>query len=236
MRIVILIVDVDNYISASSWIVCADRNGLLNAHPPKSGDTRSTHKAKFKIIELRYVIGETMVDIRKRVEGDRGWLKKIQTHVPGFSGYRKREDIRDADNILRKQLANKILDIRKNLEGCRTVLTENYNTANIEKLGNLIFRFQEVEGKVRHAEHGYTGFSPSIRIEEDELDKLYEYDYSMITNALEIEKSVPPLKEAVTANDNARVATELANVKQKLESFESAFKSRMKVISGTEVV
>src|SRR5256885_16816857 len=45
-----------------------------------------------------------MPDIRDRVEQDRGLLKKIQLAIPGYAGYRRREDIRAADNLLRIQL------------------------------------------------------------------------------------------------------------------------------------
>src|SRR2546428_367087 len=49
-----------------------------------------------------------MPDIRDRVEQDRGLLKKIQLVIPGYAGYRRREDIRAAGNLLRIQLANQL--------------------------------------------------------------------------------------------------------------------------------
>jgi len=42
-----------------------------------------------------------MPDIRERVEEDKGILKKIQSFIPGFRGYRRKEDLRDADRMLR---------------------------------------------------------------------------------------------------------------------------------------
>jgi len=53
-----------------------------------------------------------MPDIRDRVEQDRGLLKKIQLVIPGYAGYRRREDIRAADNLLRIQLANQLKGVR----------------------------------------------------------------------------------------------------------------------------
>ena len=48
------------------------------------------------------------VDIRQRVAQDQGALKRLQMLVPGFRGYRQGEDIRDADAILRLQIADKL--------------------------------------------------------------------------------------------------------------------------------
>jgi hypothetical protein len=57
-----------------------------------------------------------MVDLRERVKEDRGLLKKLEMAIPGFRGYRKREDLRIADSLLRKQLANNLGDIREKIE------------------------------------------------------------------------------------------------------------------------
>ena len=47
-----------------------------------------------------------MTDLRKRVEEDRGILKRIQIFLPGYSGYRKKEDLRIADSMLRNHVAD----------------------------------------------------------------------------------------------------------------------------------
>jgi len=40
-----------------------------------------------------------MTDLRTKVEEDRGLLKKIELFLPGFRGYRKKEDLRAADSL-----------------------------------------------------------------------------------------------------------------------------------------
>ena len=47
-----------------------------------------------------------MTDLRNKVEDDRGLLKKIQLAIPGFRGYRQKEDLRIADSLLRIQIAD----------------------------------------------------------------------------------------------------------------------------------
>lgn len=176
-----------------------------------------------------------MVDLREKVEGDRGLLKKIQVHIPGFSGYRKKEDIRAADSILRIQMADRIAGARKLLESCRAALTDNYDTANLDKLGTVIMKFKAVEGEVRHAEQGYSGVSATIRIEERELDLLYEFDYSMINYILQIEQSIPPLK-GVIGSDAAAAKAKIEQIGTMMAGFQDTFKRRIKIITGTEAV
>ncbi|MEM3396933.1 MAG: hypothetical protein QW620_07615 [Thermoplasmata archaeon] len=175
-----------------------------------------------------------MVDIREKVEEDRGILKKIQLLIPGYAGYRRREDIRIADNLLRIQLADKLKQARQDVEGCRRVLVENYETKHLEKIGSLSAQFQKIEGDLRHAEQGYSGISPALQIKEEELNKLYEFDYSMVTLIEGIREEVNALKTVVNTQPE-KIPENVSKIRQMLDNFDQTFKRRIKFITGTEV-
>lgn len=177
-----------------------------------------------------------MPDLRQKVEEDRGILKKIQSVIPGYAGYRRREDIRAADDLLRIQLSERLGRARTEVEKSRKALVDAMLTEQLDRLGQLINKFKAVEGAVRHAEGGYTGFSAQIRIEERELDLLYEFDYNMINYLLNIEQGILPLRGAVDAENGAAIKTEIANLRTRLEDFETTWKARIKRITGTEVM
>lgn len=175
-----------------------------------------------------------MADIRERVAEDRGLLKRIQLHIPGFAGYRRREDLRQADSILRLQVANRLRDVRVRLEGLRGYLVSEYKTENMEKIGNIIFRFQNVEGKIRHAEQGYSGISPAVRIEETELDHLYELDLSLLDGVQNLDRILDDLSAAIklTVSDAGK---KLESLSAGLSVLQTNFERRMTLITGTEV-
>ncbi|MGB9635944.1 MAG: hypothetical protein ACPL1Y_01675 [Thermoplasmata archaeon] len=175
-----------------------------------------------------------MVDIREKVEEDRGILKKIQLLVPGYAGYRRREDIRAADNLLRIQLADKLKQARQDVESCRRILVENYETKHLEKIGNLSALIQKIEGDLRHAEQGYSGISPTLQIKEEELNKLYEFDYAMASLIENIKNEVIALKTTVNSNPDG-IPDAISKVREMLADFEHTFKRRIKYITGTEV-
>lgn len=80
-----------------------------------------------------------MVDLRDRVTEDRGLLKNIQLAIPGFRGYRKREDLRIADSLLRVQLADKIkTDVSAPLENAREAAAKALNLDVMNEIGELI--------------------------------------------------------------------------------------------------
>lgn len=173
-----------------------------------------------------------MVDIRDQVEDDRGLLKKIQLVIPGFRGYRKREDIRAADSILRLQMADGLIQVRQGLEEARSSMLEEYQSKNIDRIAGAINHVQTLEGKVRHAEQGYTGFSPAVRIKEGELDRLYEYDSSMIRSIQSLDQSQASLLNLVRSGDENGATEALRAIKDELVNFERAFDNRIPIISG----
>ena len=176
--------------------------------------------------------GFMMPDIRTQVEADRGILKKIQMVVPGFRGYRKREDIRAADSILRLQMADGLIKVREGLEESRRAMTDDYQTKNIEMIGGVINKVRTLEGKVRHAEQGYSGFSPAVRIEEAELNRLYEYDASMIDAIQRMDGAQGALLTAVSDRDQNQARVKLDEIKDDLVAFERAFDDRIPVVAG----
>ena len=171
-----------------------------------------------------------MPDIRERVEEDRGLIKKIQLKIPGYAGYRRREDIRNADILLRNQVADQVKKVRSDLEGVRDGLAAAGKYQGLQPIGNLIFNLQATEAKVRHAEGGYSGISANIRVEEPELDKLYEYDYSMLDNLDKCAAVIPMIQSAA---DPASFNTALKAFGDALKAFDQTFDQRMIIISGT---
>ena len=173
-----------------------------------------------------------MPDIRDRVEQDRGLLKKIQLVIPGYAGYRRREDIRAADNLLRIQLANQLKGVRGDLEDIRDGMAMDGKVQGLQSIGNAIFTIEGLEAKIRHAEGGYSGLSATIRIEETELDRLYEYDYAMLESLDKAATVVPMIRDA---SDPKSFEAAAKGLREAIAGFESAWKSRTNAVTGIQV-
>ena len=173
-----------------------------------------------------------MPDIRDRVEQDRGLLKKIQLVIPGYAGYRRREDIRAADNLLRIQLANQLKGARGELENIRDGMAMDGKVLGLSGVGNMIFTIEGLEAKVRHAEGGYSGLSATIRIEETELDRLYEYDYAMLESLDRAAAVIPMIRDA---SDPKSFDAALKAFREAIAGFETAWKSRTNAVTGIQV-
>jgi hypothetical protein len=180
--------------------------------------------------------GAPPLDIRNRVEEDRGPLKRLQMLVPGFRGYREGEDIREADSMLRREIADKVKNIRVSVENARSALANAGQFTSINDLAPLIADLLRIEGEIRHAEQGYTGLSPAIRIKPQQIDRLYEYDYGFAQAADQLGASVSTLPAvATTAGNPSAIATLVATIRGQLAQLDQAFKVRVQMIEGIRV-
>jgi len=176
-----------------------------------------------------------MVDLRDKVKEDRGLLKKVELAIPGFRGYRKREDLRIADSLLRKQLADKLKSVLTNIEQSRETLTRKMEIDMLEDVRRLVNQAQVIEGKVRHAEQGYTGVSADYRIEESELNQLYEWDLGLIAHINELKNSATMFQNAINNGNKENIRNEMDSLNEKLLAFQDLFERRREAIAGLGV-
>jgi hypothetical protein len=175
------------------------------------------------------------VDLRQRVEEDRGMLKRLQLLIPGYRGYRQGEDDRAADNLLRIQTADKIRNARASLEGARTALSNAGMFSSLTQLAPLLADLQRLEGEVRFAEQGYTGISPSVRVNPQQLDRLYEYDYGFIQAADQLNQTVSVLPAMASGTAPGNVPTAVATARAQVTQLEQAWKARLQAIEGIRI-
>lgn len=210
--------------------------GASLAAPPAAAPVVGSPSAPAAAAAPASAPGTPPVDIRSQVDQDRGILKRLQMLVPGFRGYREGEDIRVADSMLRRQVADRLKNVRGTIENARSSLANAGQFQALNDLAPLVADLMRVEGSVRAAEQGYTGISPAVRIKPDGLDRLYEYDYGFAQAADQLSQTVAPLPDLAMAQGSApSVAALLASARGQLSQLDSAFKARIQVIENVRV-
>jgi Double zinc ribbon len=179
--------------------------------------------------------GPAPVDIRQKVDADRGVLKKLQLLVPGYRGYRQGEDIREADSLLRRGIADKLQAIMARIGAIRETMTQAHLYAGLTDLAPILSDVTVLEGRIRHAEQGYSGISPTIRVKTNDLDRLYEYDYGFVMAADQLTNEMNPLEDAARATDAAKSRAEIDRLRALVLELRKAFEARMTTIEGIRV-
>ena len=171
-------------------------------------------------------------DIRSQVNASRGPQKNLELLIPGLRNYRKLDDLRVADDMLRNQVADKLNLAKANLENVRKQMSTAGDFTNLTNIGSLIFQLQQMAGEVRHAEQGYSGWVASITIDQDRLNQLYEYDYDFVAAAFALVTATATPNLTYDPTNPASVMASLAKVGAAMSDFKQKWGVRMEAVKG----
>jgi hypothetical protein len=171
-------------------------------------------------------------DIRQQVDDNRGIAKKLELLIPGLRGYRSKEDIRASDSLLRNQVADRLDHVKDNLQQVRKQMAMGNDVTNITSVGSLMAQVQTLSGEIRHAAQGYSGWVAPIQINEDKLNKLYEYDYSFVTAVFQLDDATSPGKLTYDGAAPNSIQSALNGFVGSVSDIRQKWSQRMEAIEG----
>jgi hypothetical protein len=117
------------------------------------------------------------------------WLAKI----PGVRTYRDREHRRETDKRLREHIAASLLEARSGLTRTTLEMSKKGELGPLAELDRLSSRMQQMADTIRYASYGYAGIFDVEKIREEELDRLYNFDLSLVDDVGGIQSKVTEL-------------------------------------------
>ncbi len=171
-------------------------------------------------------------DIRNQVNASRGPQKNLELLIPGLRNYRKLDDLRVADDMLRNQVADKLILAKSNLEGVRKQMASSGDFTNLTNVGSLIAQIQQIAGEVRHAEQGYSGWVASITIDQNRLNQLYDNDYDFVSSAFALVAATSSPNLVYDPANQASIMAPLARVGGAVSDFKQKWGVRMEAVKG----
>jgi hypothetical protein len=179
-----------------------------------------------------FVLSQDSPDIRKQVNASRGPQKNLELLIPGLRNYRKLDDLRVADSMLRNQVADKLLSAKSNLEDVRKQMSSAGDYTNLTAIGSLIFQLQQIAGEVRHAEQGYSGWVASITVDQNRLDQLYDYDSDFASSAFALVSATSQPAFSYDPTSPASIMASLTKVTAAVSDFKQKWSVRMEAVKG----
>ena len=171
----------------------------------------------------------------QRIQESEKLLEKIMLVVPGFSGYKKREERREADKIVRNFLHSKLQEARNDLQDVYRTVSESERSDDLQLIDRLMAVFDRVSERVNHASYGYHGFFDAIKIEEPELDKMIAFDTQLVDGAKGLAERMKSTKAEAEAKRFDNLGANLRELRKAVEEFDRTFDERKDVIDGVEV-
>jgi len=156
--------------------------------------------------------------------------ERIAAEIPGFRGYKEKELRREADKLIRNHLYRKLREATDNVKDAFRELSERRIQEVLTDMDRLIMKFDRVAEKINHASYGYTGFFNVVKVEEDKLDRMIEFDSNLTDHVQKIVAGASAFKKEVLKGKAENVREHITNLRDSLESLEETFDERGETI------
>lgn len=167
-------------------------------------------------------------DLTEKIQSSQNKFEDLVGKVPGYAGYKQKEQRREADKILRLHVARQYEEQLRRLNEVQYTLTSAGRLASIVTLERASMKLQLLIDRIKTASYGYSGLFDAIKVDEAALDRLYEFDEAMLEGVSEVSALLTKLSEAADAE--AGTGPEANDLIGALERLNTTFSSRQDVI------
>jgi hypothetical protein len=140
-------------------------------------------------------------DLRETVESSLGGLESLIKKIPGYKGYKEKELRREADKLLRNQIAQQLADQRRRLVELQNRAISQAQIEFLDDLERAAAKLQLLIDRVKTASYGYAGLFDALKVKEEQLDLLYEFDSRMLASVEVIAADVDRVESAIAARE-----------------------------------
>ena len=161
----------------------------------------------------------------KRVDESKSNMERILGFIPQYHGYQNKERIRESDRLVREELSRRL--------GVALQRTEDsYNeTVRQGKDGTRFhsarLRMDSIREGIRHASYGYSGLFDPIKVKEEELKALIDFDASLLDTTQQVQDKAEKISSEVqSGGPEAEVQKALADFGEMLVKLEDTFTQR----------
>jgi hypothetical protein len=124
-------------------------------------------------------------------------FKKIGSKIPGFKGYVERQNRRDSDKLIRDTIYRRFREFEGRVSDLQVEFVNQGEIKYTDDLEKAALRLRTFADRVRTAPRGYSSLFEAVKINEDELAKLYEYDATLLDKSEEIGRAIDNVQASI---------------------------------------
>jgi hypothetical protein len=135
--------------------------------------------------------------VYQNVTGSMDIFKKISSKIPGFKGYAERQNRRDSDKLIRDTIYRRFRELEGRITDLQVEFVNQHEIKYTDDLEKAALRLRTFADRVRTAPRGYSSLFEAVKINEKELEKLYEYDATLLDKSEEIGQAIDNVQASV---------------------------------------
>jgi hypothetical protein len=172
-----------------------------------------------------------MDDYFQKVSSMQDPFKKLASYIPGFGGYVERQTRRDADKLLRDTVARRFDEQWKRTSQMQEDMVSNGMIAYVDDMEKAAIQMRTFIDKISTAPRGYSGLFDAVKINEKELQSIYQFDAAFFDLAEQIARANDNV-DASMGDENALPAA-IRNLTSLARLAVETYNKRSEVVTGS---
>lgn len=173
-------------------------------------------------------------DLYEKAKSEMRLSERIIAALPGFRGYKEKELRRESDKLIRNHLYERLMKARSDLKEVFQQLSQQRRFEVLNDMDILVTKYDRVAEKINHASYGYAGFFNVIKVDEEKLDKMIEFDTQLIDEVEAIVDEASAFKKDINQKMYEGAKDHVQKTNEVLETLEDAFDERGEIILGVK--
>ena len=166
----------------------------------------------------------------RKIESGMRISEKIMSLIPGFRGYKQKELRRESDRLVRNRVYEKFQEAAQNLREVYRELVERGFVGMWEGVDRLAAKFDRISEKINHASYGYSGFFDAVKVDEEKLDRLIQFDLDLVNRTDALASKVDQIRIHASSEGAETLKAEIQDLLSSTNEFEKHFSQRKAAI------
>ncbi|MCL4270347.1 MAG: hypothetical protein KJZ72_12420 [Anaerolineales bacterium] len=172
-----------------------------------------------------------MSDFFEKVSSQVDPFKKLIGYIPGFNGYVERQNRRDADKLLRETVARRFEEQWSRASNLQVELVNNSMIQYVDDMEKAALALRTFIDKISTAARGYSGLFDAVKINEKELEAIYQFDAAFFDLGDQVKSALDNVEASL--GDETALPAAIRNVTNIARLAVETFERRSEVVTGS---
>ena len=141
--------------------------------------------------------------IKDKMKGELTITQRVAMYIPGYRGYREKNLRRDEDRAVRQELSRNIQGTKADLANIHRGLIGTDLMSDVERIRTKVDRY---DTDIKKAVNGYSAFHASVKVTEDDLDRIVHWDAKIMDDIQDMRKATAELLKSVDEGLDCKAA------------------------------
>jgi hypothetical protein len=171
-----------------------------------------------------------MEEFFQKVTSQQDPFKRLGSLIPGFKGYIERQNRREADKLLRDTVARRFDEQWKRASQLQVDMVSQGMIAYVDDMERATLQLRTFIDKISTAPRGYSGLFDAVKINEQELEAIYQYDAAFFDLAEQVGRALDNVEASL--GDEAALPAAIRNLTSTARMAVETYNRRSEVVIG----